>query len=341
MGINSFVKRRGFRQFMAKLYGLGASVVILGALFKINHYPGADIMLVVGLGTEAIIFFFSAFEPPYVEPDWSLVYPELAGLYHGGEGGAEIKPSKKPTQELDDMLKQANIDKQLIDRLGDGLKKLSDNTAKLSDITDAAGATNEYVSKVKNASKSVENLSKSYEMTAESLQKDANASVQFSNSLKTAGESASNLSSSYKEASDILKNDIMVTKEFTNSMRAAMESANTLSEQYTKSAEVLSMSAKKLDFSAVDGKAYNDQLHQISEKLSALNSVYDLQLKSTNEQIQSSARIRETMGQLLTNMKESTDMMGAYKEQMQMLTQRLSSLNEVYGGMLTAMSGRK
>jgi gliding motility-associated protein GldL len=339
MGINSLVKRRGFRHFMAKLYGIGASVVILGALFKINHYPGADWMLVAGLGTEAIIFFFSAFEPPYVEPDWSLVYPELAGLYH--DGGANGKPSKKPTHELDDMLKQANIDKQLIDRLGDGLKKLSDNTAKLSDITEAAGATNEYVSRVKTASKSVENLSKSYDVAAESLQKDANASVQFSNSLKNAGESASHLSSSYKEASDILKNDIMVTKEFTNSMRSAMESANNLADQYTKSAEVLSQSAKKLDFSAIDGKAYNDQLHQISNKLQALNSVYELQLQSSNEQIQSSAKVRETMGELLKNMKESTDTMAVYKEQMNLLTQRLSSLNDVYGGMLSAMSGKK
>jgi gliding motility-associated protein GldL len=156
MGINTFVRRRGFRNFMAKLYGWGASVVILGALFKINHYPYANEMLVVGLGTEAIIFFFSAFEPPYVEPDWSLVYPELGGLYHGGEGPGDGKKPKKPTQELDDLLKQANIDKQLIDRLGDGLKRLSDNTAKLSDITDAAGATNEYVTKVKGASKSAE-----------------------------------------------------------------------------------------------------------------------------------------------------------------------------------------
>jgi gliding motility-associated protein GldL len=339
MGINSLVKRRGFRHFMAKLYGIGASVVILGALFKINHYPGADWMLVAGLGTEAIIFFFSAFEPPYVEPDWSLVYPELAGLYH--DGSTSGKPSKKPTHELDDMLKQANIDKQLIDRLGDGLKKLSDNTAKLSDITEAAGATNEYVSRVKTASKSVENLSKSYDVAAESLQKDANASVQFSNSLKNAGESASHLSSSYKEASDILKNDIMVTKEFTNSMRSAMESANNLADQYTKSAEVLSQSAKKLDFSAIDGKGYNDQLHQISNKLQALNSVYELQLQSSNEQIQSSAKMRETMGELLKNMKESTDTMAVYKEQMNLLTQRLSSLNDVYGGMLSAMSGKK
>jgi gliding motility-associated protein GldL len=339
MGINSLVKRRGFRHFMARLYGLGAAVVILGALFKINHYPGADIMLVIGLGTEAIIFFFSAFEPPYVEPDWSLVYPELAGLYHDGD--ASGKPSKKPTHELDDMLKQANIDKQLIDRLGDGLKKLSDNTAKLSDITEAAGATNEYVSRVKTASKSVENLSKSYDVAAESLQKDANASVQFSNSLKNAGESAAHLSSSYKEASDILKNDIMVTKEFTNSMRAAMDSANILAEQYTKSAEVLSQSAKKLDFSAIDGKEYNDQLHQISNKLQALNSVYELQLQGSNEQIQSTAKVRETMGELLKNMKESTETMAVYQEQMNLLTQRLSSLNDVYGGMLSAMSGKK
>jgi gliding motility-associated protein GldL len=340
MGINTLVKRRGFRHFMARLYGWGASVVILGALFKINHYTGADYMLIVGLGTEAIIFFFSGFESPYVEPDWSLVYPELAGMYHG-DAGTPGKPAKKPTAELDDMLKQANIDRQLIDRLGDGLKKLSDNTAKLSDITDAAGATNEYVSRVKSASKSVENLSKSYDVTAETLNKDANASVTYANSIKSASDSANHLSASYKEASDILKNDIMVTKDFTNSMRVAMESANSLSEQYTKSAEVLAQSAKKLDFSAVDGKAYNDQLHMISQKLSALNSVYELQLQSTNEQVQSTAKIRETMTELLKNMKESTDMMAVYRDQMNLLTQRLSSLNDVYGGMLSAMSGRK
>ncbi|NLF43778.1 MAG: gliding motility protein GldL, partial [Bacteroidales bacterium] len=65
---------------MAKLYGWGAAVVIVGALFKIEHFPGASIMLIVGLGIEALIFFFSAFEPPHAEPDWTLVYPELAGI---------------------------------------------------------------------------------------------------------------------------------------------------------------------------------------------------------------------------------------------------------------------
>ena len=70
-----------YKVMMPKLYGWGAALVILGALFKIEHYPGASIMLAVGLGTEAIIFFFSAFEKPHVDPDWSLVYPELAGMH--------------------------------------------------------------------------------------------------------------------------------------------------------------------------------------------------------------------------------------------------------------------
>ena len=70
-----------WKNFMAKLYGFGASIVIIGAMFKINHWPGATAMLVVGLSTEAVIFFFSAFEPVHEEVDWSLVYPELAGMH--------------------------------------------------------------------------------------------------------------------------------------------------------------------------------------------------------------------------------------------------------------------
>lgn len=340
MGLNTFVKRRGFRNFMSKLYGWGASVVILGALFKINHYPFANEMLVVGLGTEAIIFFFSAFEPPYVEPDWSLVYPELGGLYHGDETSGPTQKPKKLTQELDDLLKKANIDQQLIDRLGDGLKKLSDNTAKLGDITDAAGVTKEYVNNVKGAAKSAENLTKSYDLTSETLQKDANASANYLNSLKTAGDSAAVLATTYKEASETMKGDINITKEFTTSMKAAMQSANMIAEQYTKSAEALSMSAKQLDFSTIDGKSYNEKLHQISDKLAALNSVYELQLQGTNEQVQSMAKVREAMTELMKNLKDSADTMTSYKDQMNLLTQRISSLNEVYGGMLTAMSGK-
>ena len=98
-----------WKSFMAKLYGFGAAIVIVGAMFKIMHWPGAGPMLVIGLSTEAVIFFFSAFEPPHEEVDWSLVYPELAGM-HGEEGDnahAKIEDKGSVTEQLDNMLEDA------------------------------------------------------------------------------------------------------------------------------------------------------------------------------------------------------------------------------------------
>jgi gliding motility-associated protein GldL len=318
---------------MSKLYGWGASVVILGALFKINHYPGADYMLIAGLGTEAIIFFFSAFEPPYVEPDWSLVYPQLAGLYHKGKDG-----HKKPTQELDDMLKEANIDRDLIDRLGQGFRTLSDRTAKMADISDAATATNEYVTNIKGASSSAGELTNAYKQTTDALKVDASASEEYAKSIKEVSETAKVLSSSYKTANETLESDVSATRDFTESIRAAMQSANNLASEYSKSAEILSRSAEKLDFSAIDGNTYNDQLQKITSNLAALNSVYELQMQSSNEQVESARKVQETMSAFLNQMQESAEMMASYKDQMSNLNERLSALNNIYGGMLSAMN---
>src|SRR6266487_2325010 len=92
MGLTELTQGKNFKKFMARLYGWGASIVIIGALFKIQHYPMAGFALVLGLGTEAVIFFFSAFEPPHEDVDWSLVYPELAGMQD--EDPAERKKRK-------------------------------------------------------------------------------------------------------------------------------------------------------------------------------------------------------------------------------------------------------
>ena len=97
------MKGKKWKNFMAKLYGWGASIVIVGALFKIQHWPGAGIMLTIGLTTEAFIFFFSAFEKPHEEPDWSLVYPELAGMTPEEKEG---KVTGTATEELDKMLEE-------------------------------------------------------------------------------------------------------------------------------------------------------------------------------------------------------------------------------------------
>ena len=75
-------------------YGMGAAVVIIGALFKIQHWTGASLMLIVGLSVEALIFGLSAFDPVDKELDWSLVYPELAG------GEAKERGKKEEAKEV-------------------------------------------------------------------------------------------------------------------------------------------------------------------------------------------------------------------------------------------------
>jgi len=336
MGLNTLVRSRGFRNFMAKLYGWGASVVILGALFKINHYPYADYMLIVGLGTESIIFFFSGFEPPHVEPDWSLVYPELAGMYHG----MDLDEQKKigVTEKLDDLLAEAKIGPELIERLGMGLRNLSDQTSRLKDVSNATLATNEFVENVKNASSSVGELSQAYKKTSESLNQDSGASLEYINNIKQASIGAANLSDAYSQATESIKNDLSVTNEFAGSIKAATQSANNLVENYTKSAEILSKSVEILDFSAAEGSSYNEQLKRISDNLSALNAMYELQLQGTNQQVESSAKLQQTMNQFLENLNESADKMGTYKEQIDVLTEKVAALNKVYGNMLSAMS---
>lgn len=340
MGINSIVKGRGFKNFMSKLYGWGASVVILGALFKINHYPFANEMLIVGLGTEAIIFFFSGFEPPHVEPDWSLVYPELAGMYHGAAteiGHPSIK-NKDLTKELDKMLSDAKIGPELIQSLSKGLHNLSENTGMLSDVSNAAVATNDYVKNMKTASQSVNDLSTSYKKTSEVLDKDAAVSQDYYNSLKGVTASVSNLSNTYNAAAETMKKDLVITTELVGSIKTASDAAKSLNDTYTKSAELLAKSAHALDFSALEGGAYSKELQKISSNLGALNSVYELQLTSSKKQVEVSDQLQVKFDSFLKNLNESIEKTSQYKDGVSVLAQNVASLNKVYGNILTAMN---
>lgn len=161
------VNGKRFKNFMAKLYGLGASVVILGAMFKILHLEGANYMLVIGLTTEAVIFAFSAFEKPHEEYDWTLVYPELAGMDDDFEP-EDNKNIGSPSNELDKMLDEANIDSALIESLGDGLRKFGDAASKLNETADAAAATKEYGEQLSLASQNMESLNALYAVQLES-----------------------------------------------------------------------------------------------------------------------------------------------------------------------------
>lgn len=340
MGINNLVRTRGFRNFMAKLYGWGASVVILGALFKINHYTGANAMLIVGLGTEAAIFFFSAFEPPHVEPDWSLVYPELAGMYHGVEVEEQQLRGKNMTEELDYMLQEAKIGPELIDSLGEGLRNLSSNAAKLADVSNAGLATNEYVDNIKTASASASELAESYKRTSESLNQDINVSEEYFNNIKVAAQSASSLANVYNQATESFKADVAITDEFSESVKNAINSANMLAAKYTESADILARSVQSLDLDAVDGKAYNEQLQKISNNLASLNAIYELQLQSSNENVESTSKLQESIEQFMLKLNDSADNTEKFKEKLNILTEKVAALNTVYGNMLSAMSAQ-
>lgn len=334
--MKNLVRSKKFKNFMSKLYGWGASVVIVGALFKIQHYPGAGIMLMVGLGTEALIFFFSAFEPPHVEPDWSLVYPELAGMYN--EENEEGDQKKSITEELDKMLEEAKIGPELIASLGAGLTKLTETTSKMSDVSEATIATTDYVENIKGASKSAGELTDSYKKTADALNKDAYASEEYISNIKNASQSASVLAGAYNQAADVIKADLGASQDYVNSIKSATNSANELSLQYAKSAESLTKSAQAIDFSAVDGKSYGEQIQRISANLAALNSVYELQLKGTDAQLQATNRLEETLTQFMNNLGESNENTLKFKSEIATLTKNLSALNNVYGNMLTAMN---
>ena len=143
---------------MGYIYGWGAAVVLVGALFKLTHWlPGqaANIMLAVGLSVEAFIFIMSSFESPHMEPDWTKVYPELA---EGGEKSTERKArntNNTSATQLDEMFAKANINEQVLERLGAGINKLSENAAQMAEISNAVAATNDYAKAMKKATEAV------------------------------------------------------------------------------------------------------------------------------------------------------------------------------------------
>ena len=242
MALLDFVKTKQYKNFMSKLYGWGAAVVIIGALFKINHYTGADIMLIIGLGTESMIFFFSAFEPPHVDPDWSLVYPELAGIYNEDEleaNKANSKNKNSSTQELDLMLEKAKIGPELITSLGNGLTKLADTTSKLSNVADASLANDHYVTTMKRATEGADILNDSYRKTASTLEQSAVASQEQLTHIKATSKNAASLSSMFAEVGESLKEDVQANKVFSASLTNATASANKFIEKYSESAELL------------------------------------------------------------------------------------------------------
>ncbi|MCD6202541.1 MAG: gliding motility protein GldL [Bacteroidales bacterium] len=301
MKLREIVQTSGWKNFMAKLYGWGASVVIIGALFKIQHYPGAGLMLILGLSTEAIIFFFSAFEPPHEEPDWTLVYPELAGLSDedelelpsGRRSGGGYGGSGSALEKFDKMLEEGEITPDLFNKLGQGLNKLSQTADKLNDISDAAVATNKYSESMVKAAETVDKHTENYVSSTEELK-----------------SSVDHLSESYDKTANL------ISESGTNYQRLAES------------------------FSHIEdgSKSYNNNLETLNKNLSALNAVYELQLQTSNEQLKKAEDTYSGLAQIMEDLKASAESSSKYREEVTKLSENLSELNTIYGNMLAAMN---
>jgi gliding motility-associated protein GldL len=219
MSSNSIFESKGFKKIMAYTYGWGASVVIIGALFKIMHWPGANFMLIVGLGTESVIFFLSVFEPLHKEYDWSLVYPELAGIEPTEK---KAKAQGTISQQLDKMLAEAKVGPELIGSLGNGLKSLSDNVKDMSSLSNATMATNEYTTNLNKASKAIETIGSASTEISNSMSHFAGGLTTMVNNLSA----TANDSVEFKENIGKLNKNLGTLNSVYGSMLSAMGGAS-------------------------------------------------------------------------------------------------------------------
>ncbi|MHA6249531.1 type IX secretion system motor protein PorL/GldL [Pontibacter sp. CAU 1760] len=246
-----------FDVLMPKVYGIGAAVVIVGALFKIQHWDFANEMLIAGLLTEAAIFFLSAFQPQPHEPDWARVYPQLADEY-AGEGLVPATAASGPsiTGKLDDMLRNADITPEAINNLGFSLNRLSDTTAQLSDMSQATVATEEYNLKVRAAANQLGEINKAYATTAEALSQMAVASgdaQEYHNQVQSMTRNLGALNAVYEMELQDSNNHLKAMNKFYGNLSMAMENLTDASK---------------------DTAQFKEEVSRLTHNLHNLNTVY-------------------------------------------------------------------
>jgi gliding motility-associated protein GldL len=337
--ISEIVESEQYKTFMKYLYGWGAAVVLMGALFKIQHWPGASLMLIVGMGVEVFIFFFSAFEPLHADLDWTLVYPELAGIEEEDEAEqlseAHDHSGKMKGKEKDDLIRSGvtpavqmnefkgikkleimmeglEVNTDLFATLGEGLNKLNQTTANLSDLSEATVATDDYVTQVKNATSNLTTLSDSYVQSKEALY-----------------ESVGALSGSYQNTANLIN---QTGEEVSTKFK---ETGLNLLSNYTQLADSIKLSA---DTVSTEAKNYSAKIDSVNKNLSALNTVYELQLKETNQHLKNTEDIFGGFAKMMNNLKESAEATSKYRDEVAKLSDSVAELNGIYGNMLSSLN---
>jgi len=264
MNLNEIIQSKKFKKFLTKLYSIGASVVIIGALFKIEHWPMADIMLCTGLLTEAVIFFFFALDN---SDDESVpTFPRIMeaskrgteeisysgqdiGAIGVGSGGGSLALAK-----FDELLENAEITPDLFLKLGDGLKKLGETTANINSMGDVSAASLKYMNTIQTADESLGKLAKSYQTTITKV------------IVKTGFN--------YKNIADSLSAIEVGAKSYQQQLESLNKNLSALNTVYILQKKEADNYLKDLVESADDSRKYREQIKTLNDNLSALNNVY-------------------------------------------------------------------
>jgi gliding motility-associated protein GldL len=259
---------------MSISYGLGAAVVILGALFKILHLPGANEMLIAGMGTEVLIFVVSAFDPVYEEYQWERVYPELfdeseiavskgrseGGAIGGGSvgmiGSGGYSADASVALALDNALSKSKIETGMIERLGENLGKLSANIESMNSVADVASSTADYSNAAKNAASSLNTLKSTFEESAEAakgLALATNGTQEYQVQIQQITKNLQQLNSIYQIELQDANNHLKNLNKFVGNLSEAM--AN-------------------LESTKNDAQMLKDNMGNLSKSLGSLNSIY-------------------------------------------------------------------
>lgn len=252
---------------MPKIYGLGAAVVIVGAMFKLNGWAGATQMLILGLGTEALIFAFSAFEPKATDYTKELYHATVKG------GGAE---PKKDDVTLEKMLKQAAISKEGLQNLKQGMDNLAQNAKSMASMSNAAVATEEYAKNAKAASTSLSKIDQSTSQAAAAF-------AEVATSVKGSGGNQAQLKTATEQYQVQLKEAATQLQALSGAYKAELtdtESVAKYMKGYLTNMETMIKGAMN---TAKATEEFQSQMAQLNSNITSLNKVYGAMLSAMKQ----------------------------------------------------------
>ncbi|MDA3928193.1 MAG: gliding motility protein GldL [Prolixibacteraceae bacterium] len=321
MSIGDFLHSNRWKLMQNYIYSWGASVVLIGALFKLEHLPGASVFLGVGLSIEAIIFFVSAFEPLMDLPDWKAVYPQLRT---GDEHKRDLDRYVKIDEKYDSTssgggggIGISGLPEDQLKSLKDNFDKLSNAAKGISDITLATTATQSFVKNLNEASLSIGTVvdanKKVSAVMDESVAEVASSYKLAAEKMKSSAEnSATGINSSLSELSKAVSNTSNELKGSTDKITSGVEKTVTdLSNTYTSTANELKSSAIK-----------------VSKEMEITSVDFGKQLKSSTTELNTT--YKEMTNSMSNGFKGLEKSSGKYVANLDKLNKNLSAINTAY-----------